>query len=82
MLPKLKLEDLRIGMEVDIDQLSEIYDTVIVLTSDSYESNTGTIEFIGNEHNEESHRIINSGKVIASIFHSSQLLDREVVFDE
>ncbi len=45
MLPKLKLEDLRIGMEVDIDQLSEIYDTVIATKMRDQQLKTGSLVF-------------------------------------
>lgn len=81
-MQKLALSNIKIGMEVDIDQLSEIYDTLIILTSDSYTSNTGTIAFIGKGHTDESRKIMASGKIIAPIYNDSTLLDPNIDYDE
>lgn len=77
-MKKLKLEDLKIGMEVEFDQLSDIYDTLILLTSDSYTANKGVIKFIGKPGSEEVRSIFKSGKVIAPIYHDSMLLDPDI----
>lgn len=77
-MKKLKLEDLKIGMEVEFDQLSDIYDTLILLTSYSYTDNKGVIEFIGEPGSEEARPIFESGKVIASIYHDSMELDPDI----
>ena len=82
MLPKLKLEDLKIGMEVDIRQLEEIYDTWIFLISENYNSTTGIIKFIGKETNDESQKIFELGKVVSPIYHDSLMMDEDVSYDE
>lgn len=65
MLSQLKKEQLRVGMKVQLNQLSMIYDTYILLsgTHMALDDNglpsivEGTIEFVGTEQNEEFKKI-------------------------
>lgn len=82
MLPKLTLADIAVGMEVNTEQLSEIYDTWILLTRDTRNSKTSRIVFIGKEQNEDYCKAFNSYTQIAPIFHDSTLLDEDVCYDE
>ena len=79
---KLKLADLRIGMEVYLDQLSEIYDTWIFVEEKQTSDNKGIVRFIGKETNDESQKIWNSCKVLAPVFHDSMELEEDSYFDE
>ena len=56
---KYSLNDLTIGMEVDKDQLSNIYDTWIILyrPNDGELTHDGIIGFIGPETNPESDKL-------------------------
>lgn len=79
---KLKLEDLKLGMEVQPEQLSEIYDTWILIEETNVGAKTGIIKWIGKTPNKESQKILESGKVIGCIFNDSIELDGDVFFDE
>ena len=82
MLRKLNLEDLKIGMQVEIEQLSDIYDTLIMVQMEEMTSKSGTIRFIGKGPCAESQSIYNEGKPVAPIFHDSIELEEDIVFDE
>ena len=75
---KLKLEDLRIGMTVDRDQLSTIYDTLIMVQMEEMTSKSGVIRFIGKVPCAESQSIYNEGKPVAPIFHDSIELEYDL----
>ncbi len=82
MLPKLKLEDLKIGMKVSAEQLSEIRDTWILVEEKAYGADSGVVRFVGMTPNDESQAVLDTGKPIACIFNDSEILDKEVIFDE
>ena len=61
----MKLEDLKIGMRVDTYQLSDIYDTYILLSQTELKpdgSTSGIIEFIGQKQTQEMLDIVNKCK--------------------
>lgn len=65
MKDTLKLNDLKIGMQVTTHQLSNIYNTYILLSQtklNSDGSTSGVIEFIGDKQTQEMLDIINSCK--------------------
>lgn len=79
---KLKLEDLRIGMRVKKEQLSEIYGVRIYF--DHYDFNEGgKIIYIGDGGTEDSRRAVkNNGGVISTFYQDPLYLDEEVVICE
>lgn len=81
-MKKYKLEELKLGMEVSPEQLSEIYDMWIFLRKEYVGAPTGIVVFIGKEKNEVSREIASSGDVISPIFNDSIYLDGDVYFDE
>ena len=69
MTKKYTLNELRTGMVVSTDQLSEIYNTYILLANpqivdtDDSETVMGTIVFIGPEQNEECYKAFHTNIV-------------------
>lgn len=62
---KLKLEDLKIGMRVKTSQISNIYNTYIILSQTKLNDDgttSGTIEFISTVQNKEMVEVINMCK--------------------
>lgn len=51
--PKLKLEDIKVGMIIFPQQLSNIYNTAILLTHDNTPELKGRIIFIGDPQSQE-----------------------------
>ena len=74
----LKLEDIKVGMRVDYKDLSEIYDTLIILTD--FNGDVGTIVYIGDEDTEESYNVYMQLKEICTVYNS--LDDEETSWDE
>ena len=81
-MPKLRLSDLRLGMEVYLEQLSDIYDTWIFVEENETGDKKGVIRFIGKETNDESQKVWHSCKVLAPIFHDSMELEEDAFFNE
>lgn len=84
---KLKYEDLVIGKKVEIDQLSEIYDTMILVGSDKMGQTCGEIMFIGEKNSKNSNdpravAAFHSGRVISPIYHDSTELEEDLYYDE
>lgn len=67
---KYKLEELKIGMRVTPEQLSEIYDTWIFLIKDNKED-LGEIAFIGKEPNADSDKLFKRKGYITPIYNDS-----------
>lgn len=79
---KLALEDLYIGMEIkDKSQLSNIYDTWIVLVK-SNDSDAYTVGFIGKETNIESDKLFTQGNVICPVYNDSIELEGDMYYEE
>ena len=70
-MKKYKLEDISVGMHIDDHrQLSEVYDTWVMLTKD--EVNGGyTISFIGKQTTKESDKLIGKDKKVRVVYNSS-----------
>lgn len=73
MEPKLRFEDLKLGQDVKIDQLSEIYDVLIFLGVDSPSADHGEILFIGRSEadNLKGKDVFTSGRQFIPIFNDS-----------
>jgi len=82
MLEKLTLSEIKVGMEVEIDQLSEIYDTWIFVILEHKGDRKGIIGFIGPKPNSESQKLFDLGKMIHVEYNDSIMDNDEVSFDE
>ena len=79
---KFTLEELYIGMEIkDKDQLSDIYDTWIMLVKNS-DSDVYTVGFIGKETNTESDRLFTQGNVVCPVYNDSIELEGDMYYEE
>ena len=78
---KLALSDLKIGMEVTREQLSDIYDTWIILIKKEKNS-PYKIGFIGKETNAESQKLFNKGNIICPVYNDSLEAEGDIYFDE
>ena len=72
---KYKLEDLQLGMEVTDEQLSDIYDTYMLIVYDNIEDEVGTLIFIGKEMNKVYDEIVSSGKPVCPIYNNQNEFD-------
>lgn len=79
---QLTLQDIKVGMSVKFSQLSNIYDTWILVEKKNIGEDGGIIRFIGKETNSASQAILDEGKPIGCIYNDSELLDEDVYFDE
>lgn len=82
---KLRLEDLKLGMMVNNMQLSNIFNTYIILTESNISDNgqyiTGKIAWIGDKLNSESDKL-NKISNTACIFNTDDTCDGEVYYEE
>lgn len=78
------VDELYIGMEVAESQLSEIYDTYIILTNvkDTLDDLIGTIGFIGKEITKEVENLRNPLIPITSIYNNSAEIGEDITYDE
>ena len=81
-LPKLKIQDLKVGMEVYIEQLSEIYDWWIFVDKKDVHDKKGIIKYIGKETSRKSREAWTHCRVLAPIYHDSMELEGDCYFDE
>lgn len=65
---KLKLEDLKIGMKVKPSQLSEIYETYIMILYDNQKQKKGKIVYIGKYRTEEYSKWYRQDKPIRPVY--------------
>jgi len=77
---QLSLEDLKIGMAVNKDQLSNIYDTWIIIYRPKGQQmeKDGYIGFIGKETNEQSALFYTSDNIITPVFNDSMDLEDDI----
>lgn len=82
---KLKINDLKIGMHVDSEQLSNIFNYCIILSGSSVSDDgtkiIGDIALFGEEMTAETEKY-NNMKNIAIISNSDDTSDGEVYYDE
>ena len=83
-LTKYSLADIKKGMRVYKEQLSEIYDIWIILykSKDSDMEEDGIIGFIGAETNEESDALYNGNNIITPVYNDSIDLEDDIFYDE
>ena len=79
---KFNLEDLYIGMKIqDKEQLSDIYDTWIMLVKSS-DSDGYTIRFIGGETNAESDKLFTQDNVVCPVYNDSLEQEGDIYYEE
>lgn len=83
---KLHIEELKLGMQVRSSQLSNIFNTYIILIntkiSDDGQNIIGEIAFIGAELNSKSDEINKKYSNKACIFNSDDTCDGEIYYEE
>lgn len=82
---KLTVKDLSIGMQVKASQLSEIYDTYIILTDIKQLPNgdsIGIVSFVNDVLNSDSDRLFVEGASICPIYKEREYYEGDVVYDE
>ncbi len=77
---KYTLEELHIGMEVKPEELSEIYDTWILLVKKTKEE-IGKIAFIGKKTDKNSDELFKQGYV-TPIYNDSSELNGDIYYEE
>lgn len=81
-LKKYTLKDLVVGMEIENkEQLSNIYDTWILLIKDNVAKNY-KIGFIGKETNAESDKLFKQGLSICPVYNESTELEGDMYYEE
>lgn len=81
-LRKLTPEDIHIGMNVTPDQLSDIYDTYMIVQYENDTDMMGKLVFIGKKQTEEYDRWFMQSKPITPIYNDKEELEDMAVYDE
>ena len=84
-LQKYNLSEIKKGMRVHKEQLSNIYDTWIILyrpKNEVMEDGEMIIGFIGKEPDEESAALYNPDNVITPVFNDSIDLEGDIFYEE
>ncbi len=81
---KYTLSEISKGMRVFKEQLSEIYDTWIILyrPKNVQMSEDGIIGYIGKETNAESDKLYTSENIITPVYNDSIELEEDIYYDE
>lgn len=83
MLKKLRLEEIYVGMKVEPEQLTEIYDIwIILIKSVQNPDETPTIRFIGKETNKESDKLYTEDNIIIPIYNDKNEITGDVYYEE
>ncbi len=70
-------------MEIkDKEQLSDIYDTWVMLVKSSSNSDVYKVGFIGKETNTESDKLFAQGNVVCPVYNDSIELERDIYYEE
>ena len=79
-MKKYNSNEIPVGMHIDDpDQLSEIYDTWIIMTKD-IDKEGYTIGFIGTDTTEEPDRLFKHPAGVCPVYNSSEELDEDTEF--
>ena len=81
---KYTLDELKLGTKVYKKQLSEIYDTYIILTDVKNTENGlyGIIGFIGSKVTNEVKKLRDKGTPMTSVYNNSDEMGDDVVYEE
>ena len=81
-LRKLTLEELTIGMQVTAEQLSDIYDTYMIIQYDNNTDIVGKLVYIGKTQTDEYGKWFMQSKPITPIYNDKEELEDMAVYDE
>lgn len=81
-LKKLTLEELTIGMQVTAEQLSDIYDTYMIIQYDNNTDIVGKLVYIGKTQTDEYDKWFMQSKPITPIYNDKEELEDMAVYDE
>ena len=83
-MQKYKISDISKGMKVYKEQLSEIFDTWIILyrPKDSDMQEDGIIGFIGTEPNAESDALYSKDNIITPVYNDSIEQEEDIFYEE
>lgn len=81
-LRKLTLEELTIGMQVTAEQLSDIYDTYMIIQYDNNTDTVGKLVYIGKTQTDEYDKWFMQSKPITPIYNDKEELEDMAVYDE
>ena len=81
-LRKLTLEELTIGMQVTAEQLSDIYDTYMIIQYDNNTDIVGKLVYIGKTQTDEYDKWFMQSKPITPIYNDKEELEDMAVYDE
>lgn len=71
-LPKLKLQDIKVGMQVYSEQLSDITDITILLSYETEKDRIATIKFIGDNNSKEMYELLKTTKILEVVFNKKE----------
>lgn len=81
-MKKYRLNEIYVGMHIDDHrQLSEVYDTWVIMTKD-IDKEGYTIGFIGDEPTEESDKLFKHPAGVCPVYNSSEGLDDDIYYEE
>lgn len=76
------VNELSIGMMVNREQLSDIYDTYMIIAYEKLSDDIGKLVYIGKERNEQFSSWFKQTKPITPIYNSKEELEDKTVYDE
>lgn len=79
---KYTLDELKLGMKVSRKELSEIYDTYMLIVYRNMTDTHGKLTFIGKDRDKTYHEIVSSGKPVCVVFNSKEEAEELYSYDE
>jgi hypothetical protein len=79
---KYTLNELKLGMNVSASQLSNIYDTYMIIAYSNQSDKIGELVYVGNTQNDKYEQWFNQTRPITPIYNSKEELEDLVVYDE
>lgn len=79
---KYTLDELKLGMPVSKDQLSEIYDVYMLIVYSKPGDKIGSLEYFGKETNDTYAKIMTSGKPMCPIYNLKEEAEELYSYDE
>lgn len=79
---KYTLDELKLGMPVSKDQLSEIYDVYMLIVYSKPGDKIGSLEYFSKETNDTYAKIMTSGKPMCPIYNLKEEAEELYSYDE
>jgi hypothetical protein len=79
---KLRIEELKLNMEVSAEQLSDIHDTYMIIKFNNIGDNIGNLVYIGENQTSDYDKWFMQSKPITPIYNSTDELEDMSVYDE